>query len=148
MFWNKKEKITVYAREEMTEMYTHLIKELEDVYLPIRDKCEEIIRSHGLNHYPLKDVLELRAYDEPEYEIVIYDVKEDWWDGEKYLKKTDTLLDEKFRLEFAYEFYNKGDVCTPYSFDFVCYFLSRLDDPTDICKRELSLLQKRNELNK
>lgn len=145
MFRKREKEIRVYTRREMIEMYTQLIKELEDVYLPIRDECEEVIRSHGLNHYPLRDVLELRMdKDSPEYEIVIYDIKDDWWDGEKCLKKTDILLDEKFRLDFVHEWYSKGNICKTY-YEFCYDLLGRLNDPTDEYRKRLSFIRKRED---
>lgn len=123
MLWNKRK---IQCEKEIQEeicslvdkiyLWEQIVKELENVYYPVRDKCEEAIRSHGLNHYPLSDVIELRIEkSEDIYEIVIYDLKEDWWNGERRLKKTDILLDEKFQLcaasslnEFAYNYLNNA----------------------------------------
>lgn len=138
MFWNKKEKEKeALARREQIELYTQIIKELEEVYLPIRNKCVEVIRSHGLNRYPLREVMEFGIMrDEPIYKIIIYNVKEDWWNGEKCLKKTDRLLEEFFRLE-AFKKCLKSDHCS-IEYD----VLGHLEDPTEYFRKMISYLQK------
>lgn len=144
MFWNKRKTQREKRNEEICslvvkiDLWEQMIRELEDYYYPVRDKCIEVIQSHGLNHYPLSDVIELRieGVNKDKYEIVIYNLKEEWWNGDKCLKKTDILLNEGFQIfaasglnEFAYNYLNDA--------------ISRLETPTKFFSNGISCMKDR-----
>lgn len=103
MFWNKK-----FRKEELEQNIANLekqlanfelvLKDITNNYLPLRDKCKETIYGHKLNRYPLRKVFGV-AYQDGKLRAIVTNVKEDYWDGQKTLVLTDTLLDDTIPLD-------------------------------------------------
>ncbi len=107
MFWDNWFKVPAITKDELQERIAEreqkiaaceqMIEDITKNYLPLRDKCIEIIRKNGLNHYPLNYVYKI-AHQNGKIRFLIYDLKEDYWDGERTLKQGDDLLDETIQL--------------------------------------------------
>lgn len=105
MFISKKYKESRRAElERAILMWENELKEneqlLEDIknnYLPLREKCREIIISYNLNYFPLCNVLGV-AYEDEELRVIVNNVKWSFWDGERTILTGETLLDETIQI--------------------------------------------------
>lgn len=79
-------------------VYETLLEDININYLPVRNKCENLIRQKALNRYPLKDVLEITALADYKFEFKIYDIKEDYWDGHECIVRGGLLFDKTIQL--------------------------------------------------
>ena len=87
----------IKSKEQEIKDYQNMIFEFKNKYLPLRDKCVEIIRSHNLGRYKLYDVV-CFEYKAGKLRIVVYCPKEEYWDGELKLNYDNKLLDETISL--------------------------------------------------
>ena len=127
------EQLITNCKQEVLK-YTKLLEDFTDNYLPIRDKCIETIRKNGLGRYPLKDVLEVKAFGDDTVELIIYGIKEDYWDGKQILVPDGKLLDETIQLNTLKLLNTEFD--TPYDntteFADILNKVERLEDPIKV----------------
>lgn len=145
MFISKKHKESRRAElERAILMWENELKEneqlLEDIknnYLPLREKCREIIISHNLNYFPLRNVLGV-AYEDEELRVIVNNVKWSFWDGERTILTGETLLDETIQI--------RGLRLDRYDVSLI----RRLEDPTEyigtIISRHKETIKIRKEL--
>lgn len=121
---NRRKEIEAAIKSEEQEIrdYQNMMSEFKNKYLPLRDKCVEIIRSHNLGRYKLYDVYGYK-YEAGKLRVVVYCPKEEYWDGEPKLNYDNKLLDETISMNIpeAYDslIINGGS-----------YALRKLMDPT------------------
>lgn len=101
-----------------------LLEDIKNNYLPLRNKCEKVIRDKGLNQYMLRSVF-IAAYDDDKLTVGVFDVEKDLWDGEERLIHGDEVLKETVQLRcFDRESY-------------VAEQIARLKDPTKIIEHDI-----------
>ena len=88
----------IKEKERKIKNIQKIISEFKTKYLPVRDKCVEIIRSHNLGRYPLYGVFGYE-YNDSKLRLVVKDIKEGYWDGEPSFEVGDTLFDEAIQLD-------------------------------------------------
>lgn len=109
-----------------------VVSELKAKYLPIRNKCVEIINDNSLNFRPLRDVFCFK-YENGKLHIVIVDTKYIYWNNHKLFdcKIRNTLLDKTIQLDIP-ESYN-SDVDNA-----IIYCLETLKGPDSIYANRIS----------
>lgn len=147
MFWNKKKEekcsliLTVpeaiTKHEDEIADYEKILDEFTNKYLPLRDKIIDVIRGHNLNHYPLCNVFLFKHPNESLFQFTVFDLIEDYWDGEQTLKSNGTLIYEEIQLD-TISLIRKWDkeygwVVNPHHYtrvNEVISAMSKLEDPT------------------
>lgn len=74
-----------------------LLEDIKNNYLPLREKCREIIINHKLNYFPLRNVLGM-AYKDGELRVIVNNAKWSFWDGERTILNGEILLDETIQI--------------------------------------------------
>lgn len=117
-----------------------LLEDIKNNYLPLREKCREIITSHYLNYFPLRNVLGM-AYEDGELRVIVNNADWDFWDGERTILTGETLLDETIQI--------RGLRIDSYE----ASLIRELEDPTRyieriICRKKEPIKIRKEVLNK
>lgn len=101
-----------------------LLEDIKNNYLPLRDKCEKVIRDNKLNYYSLGDCFHA-AYKDDKLTLRVCKVDADVWDGKAIQRLGDVVFEETVQLRCF----------NPESF--VADQILKLKDPTWIIERDI-----------